>query len=75
MLNRLQVTIDKEMHRELGIFIHVIVSRGDGNDLHVRRQIPENDFESYFDYVWKVCKHLLDEALEKESKNEFQDKQ
>ena len=70
MLNRLQVTIDKEMHRELGIFIHVIVSRGDGNDLHVRRQIPENDFESYFDYVWRECKHLLDDEIKKEIKNE-----
>jgi len=68
MLNKLQVTIGKEPHRELGTFIYIIVSRGDGKDLRMRRLVPENDFESYFDYVWKVCKHLLDEALEKEIK-------
>ena len=68
MLNKLQVTIEKEPHRELGTFIYIIVSLGDGNDLRMRRLVPENDFESYFDYVWKMCKHLLDEALEKEIK-------
>ena len=75
MLNRLQVTIEKESRRELGTFIYIIVSLEDGKDLRMRRLVPENDFESYFDYVWGMCKRLLDEALEKESKNEFQDKQ
>ena len=64
MLSRLQVTLDKTTHPNLGTTVYVKIVRSDTpNDLHVQRIVPNNDFESYFDYVWDACKRLLDEAI------------
>ena len=65
-LNRLQVTLDKDMHSELDTTVHIQVTRSDDpNDVHVQRIVPDNDFESYWDYVWDACKGLLDDELRK----------
>ena len=69
MLNRIQVTIDKERDRELGVIIRITVSRFNEHDLHIQRVVPDNDFESYFDYAWRICKQMLDAALAKELEN------
>lgn len=63
-LNRLQVTLDKGMHSKLGTTVHIQVTRADDpKDLHVQRLVPDNDFESHWDYVWDACKRLLDDEL------------
>ena len=66
-LNRLQVTLDKEIHGRLGDTLHIRVTRSDDpNEVHVQRVISSNDFESHWDYVWDACKRLLDDELAKE---------
>lgn len=69
MLSRLEVTLDKTTRPSLGTVVHIKIVRNDEpNDLHVQRIVPDNDFESYFDYVWAACKRILDEELKKDAK-------
>ena len=62
MLDRLQVIIDKQVHKELGTTVRIRVDH-DGTSNLVQRIVPDNDFESHFDYVWDACKNILDEEL------------
>ena len=67
-LCRLQITLDKGTHVELGTTVNIRITRSDDpNELNVQRIVPDNDFESYWDYVWDVCKQLLDDEISKES--------
>lgn len=72
MLGKLQIIVEPERDlRENGRLItrlHIVVSRFGKDDLHIRRIIPDNDFESYWDYVWDVCKALLDAELKRKDK-------
>lgn len=62
-LKRMMVILDTEQHPDLGTTLHIEVKRVGENDVHVKRIIPDNDFMSHWDYVWDVCKRLLDDEL------------
>jgi len=69
-LQRLQVTLDKKTHHYLGTTVHIQITRSDDpREVHIQRIVPENDFESYWDYVWDACKQLLDDEIKKEKNN------
>ena len=65
MLNRLQIIMDTHHHPSLGTTLYVEVLRDKGPAINFKRIIPDSDFESYFDIVWRGCKQLLDEELKK----------
>ena len=64
-LQKLRVTIKPfalySRLQETALVIDVEV--GGQEDLHIERIIPNNDFESYFDYVWNICKRLIDAEI------------
>jgi len=65
-LQRLRVTLEPyalPMQEQTALVIEVEI--GGQETLRVKRIVPENDFESYFDYVWNVCKKLIDAEIDK----------
>ncbi len=65
MLNSMQVTLDLELHKHLGTALIIRVEIQGEGEVQVKRIIPDNDFESRFDYVWDACKQLLDNEIKK----------
>jgi hypothetical protein len=68
-LRRLKVTIEPEWNTYRDgtnhSKINITVSRFGKEDVHIQRLVPNDDFESYWDYVWKNCKLLLDQELKR----------
>ena len=67
-LQKLRVTIEPfvlhsldPLDQETALVIDVEI--GGRDDLQIRRIMPENDFESYFDYIWNECKKLIDAEI------------
>ena len=72
LFKRLQIVVEPEsqVYRD-GTNVarlNITVSRFGKEDVHIQRLVPDNDFESYWDYVWNVCKNLLDEELKRTDK-------
>lgn len=70
-LSRLQITIEPERILQNGVlttFLQITISRFGKDDLMIKRIIPDNDFESNWDYIWDGCKILLDDELKRTDK-------
>ena len=64
-LQKLRVTIEpfvlSPAYQEAALVIDVEV--GGREAVRIKRIMPENDFESYFDYIWNECKRLIDAEI------------
>jgi len=65
MLNRLKIIMDTHHHPSLGTTLYIEILRDIDPPISIKRIIPNSDFESYFDIVWRGCKQLIDEELKK----------
>ena len=64
-LQKLQVTLEPYalFSDAQGKALMIDVEVGGQETLHIKRIVPDNDFESYFDYVWNACKELIDAEI------------
>ena len=62
-LQKLRITLEPYGLYPKGTGLVIDVEVGGREAIRIKRIMPENNFESYFDYIWNECKNLIDAEI------------